>query len=259
MACSRYQPDLYRLFHDDHGADVQFYAALAAEIGGTVLELGGGMGRTALPIARQGQQIHALEPSPEMSAAFLAALCEESAEVQARVHIHPCDMRNFELGEIFDLVTAPFRAFLHCVDREAQLSCLASCWEHLRPGGTIALNVFHPSLRYMSESQGPFAGVWRWIDRRTAPNGDRIVLSVANHFDTAKQQVLSMHRFERFDASGQMVDVTVQELDIAYLYPGDLRDLLKHTGFKDIRIDGGFEGEPVDTDGCELVVRATRG
>ena len=258
MACSRYHPELYDLFHDDHGADVRFYSALAAEIDGVVLELGGGTGRTALPIARQGQEVHVLEPSPEMSAAFLGILRAEPEEVQARVHLHPFDMRSFELGETFDLVTAPFRAFLHCVDRQSQLDCLACCWEHLKPDGTIALNVFHPSLRYMSESHGPYAGIWRLIDQRTGENGERIVLSVANHFTPATQRLLSLHRFERFDEDGQLLGVTLQELEMAYLYPGDLRDLLKHTGFTDIRVEGGFEGEEVNVDGCELVVRATR-
>jgi predicted RNA methylase len=220
--------------------------------------LGGGTGRTALPVARNGQTIHVLEPSPEMSAAFLQALGQETPEVQSRVHLHPCDMRSFELGQRFDLVVAPFRAFLHCLDRTAQLACLTCCWEHLRPGGTIAFNVFHPSLRYMSESHGAFAGVWRWIDRRLTADGGSILLSVANHFMPAEQKLLSLHRFERFDANGELAGVTLQELEMAYLYPGDLRDLLKHAGFYDIDVQGGFGGEDVNVDGCELVVRALR-
>ncbi len=43
---------------------------------------------------------------------------------------------------------------------------------------------------------------------------------------------------------------------LAYLFPGDIRDILGSAGFADVRLFGGFSGEAVSSDQDELVVRA---
>ena len=59
-------------------------------------------------------------------------------------------MRDFELSRTFRLVTTPFRPFQHLTTVDDQLSCLACIHRHLAPGGKLILDIFNPSLPYMT-------------------------------------------------------------------------------------------------------------
>jgi ubiquinone/menaquinone biosynthesis C-methylase UbiE len=50
----------------DRSGDAEFYARLAAQTGGPVLELGCGIGRVLLPIARTGVACTGVDPSEPM-------------------------------------------------------------------------------------------------------------------------------------------------------------------------------------------------
>jgi hypothetical protein len=179
-------------------------------------------------------------------------------DVRARIVIHQGDMRSFDLGEAYALVTIPFRAFLHNLTRDDRLATLHRAHAHLRPGGELALNVFHPSLEYMAANAGTLARVWRWRGTRKLPDGGFIVYSDANRYNTVQQQLESMLRTEEFGPDGGLVRTNMMHLELAYLYPSDIADLLKDSGFELLRISGDFSGRPFEHDGDELVVEARK-
>ena len=47
-------------------------------------------------------------------------------------------------------------------------------------------------------------------------------------------------------------------LEMAYLYPSDVKSLLDESGFELVRISGDFRGRPLERDGDELVVEARK-
>lgn len=255
---NHYHPDYYDLFHDDHGGDIFFYRKLASERGGPVLELGAGTGRVALPLARAGLEVWALDMSEPLLGVFRKRLEREPRDVRARVTILSGDMRDFRLGRRFAMIQIPYRAFSHNRSRADQLACLRCCMAHLEPGGLLALNTFHPSLTDMTQGHGPHAGRWRWVDERELDDGGWVVLSEAVLFDNADQLFSSRLRYERYDRSGRMVRVDMERLDMAYLFPGDIRELMAAAGFVDLRIHGDFDGRPLTADGQEMVIQASR-
>ena len=178
------------------------------------------------------------------------------ADVQARTTIVSGDMRTFDLAERFALIICPFRAFLHNITEADRLACLARVRQHLRPAGQFAFNVFHPSLGYMAQHAGALAGVWRWGGTYPLPSGGWVVQSEANRYDTVAQVVHSLHRYDVFGASGTLERTSMLRLELAYLYPSDLRRLLESAGFTDVTISGGFDGQAFTQEGQELVVEA---
>ena len=167
-------------------------------------------------------------------------------------------MRSFALHKVFALVLIPFRAFLHNRTRDDQLATLRRAHAHLRPGGELALNVFHPSLEYMAANAGAFARVWRWRATRKRPDGGFTVYSEANRYDTVHQQLESMLRTEEFAPDGALLRTSMMHLELAYLYPADLTTLLEESGFELLRISGDFFGRPFERDGDELVIEARK-
>ncbi len=256
-----YDPEIYDLFHplDAGDSDVEFYLDLARQEGGPVLELGVGTGRTLLPLARAGFEVHGLDTSNRMLEALRRRLAREPPEVRARVVVEQGDMRTFRLTTRFAVVQIPFRGFLHNVTRDDQRACLAACREHLRQNGVLTFSVFHPSLEFMGQNSGALSGVWRWRSERALPEGGRVTLSDCTTYDTPNQRLSSRLRYDRYDATGRVLSAHLHCLELSYLYPGDIRALLQEAGFVDVDIRGGFDGAPFNTDGQELIVRARRG
>jgi SAM-dependent methyltransferase len=254
-----YQPDLYDLVTPgSFRGDAEWYRDKARDCGGPVLELGAGTGRITLGIAQAGVAVHALDADPAMLERLRQKLVPQPAEVQERVTRVVADMRTFTLAERFPLIIAPFRAFLHNLTEQDQLACLRRVRDHLRPGGCFAFNVFHPSLEFMAHHAGALAGVWRSTATIPRPDGGCIVRSEANQYDTVRQLVHSLHRYEEFAPDGTLVRTSLHRLQLSYLYLPDLRRLLQEAGFGSVDVAGGFDGRPFTRDTDELVIQARR-
>ena len=132
--------------------DVGFYVEAAAESGGPVLELGCGTGRILIPTARSGIEIVGLDASTGMLEASQCRLQGEPPDVRARVSLHRGDMRDFDLGRSFRLVTIPFRPFQHLLTVTDQLACLAAIRRHLAPEGRLVFDVFNPSIHNLAKT-----------------------------------------------------------------------------------------------------------
>ena len=252
-----YHPELYDLVTPaSFRGDTEWYVARAQEADGPILELGAGTGRITLQIAQAGCQIHALDADPAMLDRLQQKLISLPPHVRDLVSVTAGDMRSFALPERFALVIAPFRAFLHNLTEQDQLACLVRVREHLRPGGRFAFNVYHPSLEYMANNAGAHAGLWRWVGTFPRHDGGWIVRSEATRYDTVRQQLQSEHRFEEFGPDGTLQRTSLHRLSLAYLYPPDIRRLLKEAGFVSVRIGGAFDGRPFENDTDELVIEA---
>lgn len=132
-------------------ADVDFYVEMARASTGAVLEVGCGTGRILIPTAKAGFDIVGLDLSTQMLSICREKLALEPEAVQAKVHLVQEDMRQFNLGRKFGLVTTPFRPFQHLTTVEDQLACLACIREHLNDGGKLILDLFNPSLPHLTE------------------------------------------------------------------------------------------------------------
>src|SRR5262245_19324849 len=88
--------------------DIAFFVELAQQSGGPVLELGCGTGRVLIPTARACVTIVGLDASPSMLEIAREKLLQETVEVKSRAQLVQGDMRDFDLGREFRLVTIPF-------------------------------------------------------------------------------------------------------------------------------------------------------
>lgn len=178
----RQAPELYDETTRGVPGDVEFYRDLALTSGGSVVELGVGTGRIAIPTAAAGVEVTGVDTSPEMLA--VARARAEAAGVASRLRLVQGDMRTFTVERPVPLVTIPFRTFLHNLQDEDQHATLAACFRALQPGGTLALNVFNPDLRIIGQWAGrssrhvqPFGAAGRVEAHHDVQPGARIVTS----------------------------------------------------------------------------------
>jgi SAM-dependent methyltransferase len=146
-----FHPRNAEAYDDDMGraadamGDVAFYARLAreaAEQGQAVLELGCGTGRVTIPIAQAGVEVVGLDNAPAML--DVAQRKAVAADVEIRWVL--ASMTGFHLHQRFGLIIIPYRSFLHLLTEADQLACLSRVYEHLSPGGRLALNFFVPPV-----------------------------------------------------------------------------------------------------------------
>jgi len=137
--------------------DISFYVDEALGAGGTIVELGVGTGRIAIPTAMAGVPVIGVDSSPGM-----LEVCAEGAQkagVAALLDLRLGDLRNPPVDERVKLVTCPFRAYLHLASDEERLEALAAARELLEPDGRLVFDVFAPSQDDVEETHG------RWIER----------------------------------------------------------------------------------------------
>ncbi len=231
----------------------EFYLSLAREAGGPVLELAYGTGRVGLHLARNGIEVVGLDLSSSMLGRARQVLAQEPAEVSRRVTLVEASMADFDLGRRFGLVYVPFRAFLHLRTQAEQRSCLKRVAAHLTDVGRFAGNFFQPNPLLL-----PSYSTVR-VDGTTATgDGGRVVQSHwCPRSDLVEQSKLVMMRLERFDATGQLVESGVHDLELTWIYGREWKLLLEVEGFELERLEGGFQGQPVH-DGNEYVWVAKR-
>jgi len=103
-------------------------ATIAAAIpaGGTILELGAGVGRITHPLLALGYRVTAVDNSPEMLAEITGARTVLS------------DIEDLDLGRRFDAVLLG-SCLIHAPGFEARRDLLAACRRHLAPDGVVLI------------------------------------------------------------------------------------------------------------------------
>lgn len=107
---------------------------------GPVLDVGAGTGRLALPLARRGVSVDALDISPEM----LAVLERSSAGLPVR--IVQADAAAELPDNSYRLILCAFNTFLMLGDTASQRGFLAAAADRLAEGGRLLLETFVPDL-----------------------------------------------------------------------------------------------------------------
>ena len=137
--------------------DVDFYVAEARKARSTVVELGVGTGRIAVPTAVAGVPVIGVDSSPGM-----LEVCRRRADAAGVSHLVDLrlgDLRDPPVTERVRLVTSPFRAFLHLETDAERRTTLAAVQRLLEPGGRFVFDVFAPSVEDVEETHG------RWLER----------------------------------------------------------------------------------------------
>lgn len=223
-------------------SDVSFYVDAAREARGPVLELGCGTGRILLPIARAGIDAVGVDLSSHMLAACRHRLQQEPEDVQARVQILEADMRDFELGRAFNLVTTPFRSFQHITTVEDQNSSLESIHRHLVDGGRLILDIFNPSLEALTrDNLGEEFGE---EPEFTMPDGRRIVRRHKNVARDLSNQIIDVEIIYYVTYPDGREDRLVHSFPMRYLFRYEAQHLLERYGFGVEHVYSDFDRKP---------------
>jgi len=232
--------DYVRFYRDR--ADVPFYVEEALNADGPVLEVASGSGRVLIPTARAGCNIVGLDASARMLGKCRSSLQQEPEQVQERVTLVHADMREFDLGRQFALVTLPFRAFQHLLTVEDQIACLTCVRRHIADDGRFIVDAYNPSLEMLVNTKSgeefdadpPFT----LPDGRTVQRRLRII--ERNQF----AQISDNEFIYYVTDQGGGVQRIVHRFSMRYIFKFEMEHLLYRVGFVVEQVYGDFDRSP---------------
>ena len=208
--------DIYEEWSAPMTEDVPFYTELAGEADGPVVELAGGTGRVAIPVAKAtGRRVIGFDRSPAMLAKARAAVAEAGVDVE----LHEGDMRELVLDEPAALVYCPYRSLLHLPtwhDRRRVFERVAAA---LRPGGRFAWNAFvfdpHIAVRMDGVARPHLDSetLWEYVAHR--PEDNRIDITAYLGQPGLEPRNLQLWWLTRSEWEG-LIDVAGLEVEALY-------------------------------------------
>ena len=236
---------LYDYYSTGVEGDVPFYVEEAQRAGGPVLELGCGTGRILIPTAEAGVEIAGLDRAPSMLAIARDKVARLDPAVQRRIQLVEGDMRDFNLGRRFKLVTIPYRAFLHLLTGEDQRQALRCVRDHLEPDGRLILNIFDPRLETIVAHFGSLGSALKMVDEFVHPDtGRKVVVWDTRQYDPETQTLDQYFIFEELDGDGQVVNKIYSRLALRYLHRYEMQCLLELCGYQVEALYSDFRRSP---------------
>lgn len=236
--------DFWRIFGDcmfreerfrEAEAEIEGVLALTGVETRTVLDLGCGPGRHAIPLAARGLQVTAVD---------LSSLLLERAEKRAReagvtVEWSRADMREFTRSAAFDLVISMWTSFGYFDDPEDDLHVLRLCHSALRPGGALLLDVV--GKEYVVRNIEP-------VHLTEYEDGDILIER------PMLEAGMTRYSNEWLLLRGERVDRANWHHN---LYSGqELADRLRIAGFGDLALYGSLDGDEYDLESARLIAVA---
>lgn len=230
----------YDLLYAERGDDLHMYRDFALLAHGPILELGCGTGRVLIPLALDGHQVTGLELSEAMLDVAQAKV--EAAQMGDRVTLIAGDMRDFDIPARFALAFIPINTFMHCYDTGQQLACLRCIRRHLRPGGQLIVDVYHPDPQTLLESDARLVSEGTVVDPGT---GHIVHRFYTRRLDLATQTQHITFILDEVDSAGR-VHRTVFPFRLRFVYRYEMELLLHAAGFSLEAVYGSYDLEPFD-------------
>ena len=224
----------------------QFYADLAKQVGGNVLEVACGTGLVTIPLAQQGIPIAGLDIVPAM----LAHAKHKSEELGLSIRWFEGDARDFDLGEKFGFIYLTGNAFQAFLNNTDQQTLLHNIRKHLTENGVFAFETRNPDWKELITDLNEE----EWITY-TNDKGYRVRIMETREYDHVAQ-VLAYTLYRRWQEGGEEKE-RVTRIAIRYTFPQELKALLEYHGFRLLEQYGDWDKSPLRRESPSIITVCT--
>lgn len=216
-----------------------FYRSYVAKANGSILEPMCGTGRFLLPLLEEGFNIQGFDASEHM----LEALRVKAKAKNLKPLIWKGFIEDLKRSEKYNLIFIPSGSFCLITDLEAVKSALKIFHDHLTDDGIL---LFESETR----NSVPQLDIWRgsvWHK----PNGEMIILSQLATLDD--KICNSIGKYE-LSSNNRIIHTEVEELRVRIYDPYELTDILRNSGFQNIRVVKAFNNTVIPDSNDEVIV-----
>jgi len=220
--------------------DVHRYREMAAARKGPVLELCCGSGRVAIPLARDGHPVVAVDVSKGMLSLLEANLRQEEPAVAKRVKSVQADVASLSLSKRFNLIICGFNSLALAGNQDDQLNLLRAAREHLTKDGLFVCDVVNPLVTNVNGDMAPRL----LLVRRNPRTGNMYTRFAMSGPLGADQFQTNFGYYDETEPDGRLRR-TYYNYDWRPLFRGELELMLRMAGLAVVKMEGGHKGEPI--------------
>ena len=244
----------FALEHAHFVEDLPYWRAAAARCGSPVLDLGAATGRVAIPLARDGHEVWALDRSPAMLAELGRRLEREPPEVASRVHPVAGDIAALRLDGEFRLVIAAMNTLQVLTAPADRVACLRGVRAHLAPGGELAFEVGYPDPDEIVATMGIERSNGHYRDGAGGP-----LLLHSGWYDGWDPETRTLDFTLRVEEhrAGEAPREFLRRHRVHLFWPDEVGELLAVAGLEPVEVAADFAGAPL-TPGAERQVYRCR-
>jgi SAM-dependent methyltransferase len=239
---------------DTSDTGIAFYAALAQETGGPVLEIASGTGRVSIPIARLGFAVTGVDIVPGMVERA------RSKAVGLPTRWIEGDARTFDLHEHFRLIFLTGNAFQAFLTNADQAALLQRVRAHLHDEGVFAFETRNPRWATRETRDVEYEGLFANLETRneeqewpgyTDSSGHDVRVSRTQVYDHVAQ-ILHWTTYKRW-CEGDQEHTKVTRIALRYTFPQELAALLHYHGYTILRQYGDWNLEPLTAASTSII------
>lgn len=236
-------------------ADRFFYLEVIKESGQPVLDVGCGTGRLLLDYLAQEIDVEGVDNSPEM----LERLREIAVSAGLKPAVYQAEMETLSLPRRYKTILVPSSSFQLVIDPAAAQEALRRFYEHLEPGGTLALPFFF--IPKAPEVEGDVqTEEWRLVGEKVRPQ-DGLLLRYwgRSTYDFTNQLEHTESRYELL-RDGEVIYSEEHRRSPAdrWYSQAQVRERLEEAGFVGLRFYHEFTRQPARPDDTLFTVLAER-
>lgn len=237
--------------------DIPFWINVAEQVKPkTILEIGVGTGRIAIPLARKGFNVVGIDTEESMLEVAQEKIVRLSRNVQSRLEFVQADARHFSLDRTFDLITVPLNTFCHFLTEEDQVAVLKNINRHLDPNrGVLVLDMFtsfpNPFQKWDSSKEGeipvdrPPLKQYLVFDRKKQIGVLRAIRDYVDEADgherlfiDRESRIYNLQARELFMKNRVIFEVVASDII-------SLVDIFSKAGFESFQLMGDYERHPM--------------
>lgn len=228
--------------HAHYTEDLAFWRAAAARLGSPVLDLGAAVGRVAIPLARDGAEVWAVDRSPAMVAELRRRAADEAPDLAGRLHPRVGELQSFSLAPGFRLVFVAMNTLQVLTEPRDRAACLRRVRDHLAEDGEFIFDVALPDPEEIVETMG----LERPGGRHVAADGS--VLSHSAWYDAWDPATQTLEFTIRVVESrdGRRAGEALRHHRVHLFRPDELAELIAGAGMEQIAVAGDFTGAPLE-------------
>ncbi len=237
---ARFYDLIYNQLRDS--VDHEFFQNQINLAKGKILETGVGTGRFFIDALNHGADIYGIDISKSMIDVLYTRLNKNHHN---RISLQ--SITDFKFDFKFDLIIAPFRVFMHLIDKKDQLNALNNVCRHLNENGRFIFDVFIPDLTQLLSNAENVVD----FEAEYAP-GKKIKRIISTWPDLLNQTIKILFHLEWDDI--HELKTEDWELQLRYFFRYELEHLLERSDFKSYKILGDYMGNDLTQHSKDFII-----
>jgi len=237
---ARFYDLIYHQLRDN--VDSEFFQNQINLAKGKILETGVGTGRFFIDALNHGADIYGIDISRSMINVLYTKLNKNQHN---RVSLQSITDFNFDFT--FDLIIAPFRVFMHLIDKEDQIQALNNVCRHLNENGRFIFDVFIPDLQQLLINADNVVD----FEDEYEP-GKKLIRSISTWPDLLNQTIEILFHLEWDEAKELKSEDWMTRL--RYFFRYELEHLVERSDFRSYKILGDYMGNELTQHSKDFII-----